>query len=141
MSSYSACMIPRTPIRGLRSVICLSPSAGPGPSTLLAVDVLVPGVHGVDVRLAEQGDVAERPGEVDRPRGVLAHGRGLHRGTRVGPDRENPVAAQQNGGRAGAPPPRRDGLADLVAADAGERRGPDLAPELLSPRGRGAPDG
>src|SRR6266566_5653673 len=160
-------MIGRTPIRGFRSaahgcVICLSLLPGrprmarlprlprlarlARPARLawlawlawLAVNVQVPHVHRVDVGLAEPLHRTEDPREVDRAGGVLAHRSRLDRGPRVCADGEDAVAAQQDRGRPVPGQGLDDRLADLVAADAGERRERDVAAELVGHGGEDA---
>src|SRR5919202_1805228 len=90
-------MIPSRPIRGFDRT---SRASSMTSVSTLAIDVLVAVVEGIDALGLEGLDVAQRAGEVDGARGVLAHHRGLHRVAGVAADREHAVAAHQHGLRA-----------------------------------------
>src|SRR6516225_3549797 len=91
-SSYRSCMMPRIPIRGLRSdmAFLLGRSAPAAPErhgrswpgrSALAVFLLVAPVQGVDLVGRDRGQrAAEGAGEVHGARGILAHHRRLQRG-------------------------------------------------------------
>src|SRR3954452_10169257 len=92
-------------------------------SSPLAIDVLVPRVQRVDVRLRDRDGLTQLAGEVHGAGDVLGHDRGLDRGLGRGPDGEDAVVLHENGGRPGRGQRRDDALADGVVAD--EREGPD----------------
>src|SRR5215472_13985832 len=75
-AAYPACMMPRIPIRGLRTVMT-PPALLCDPWSSLAVLGGEPAVQDVDVLAADRCWLAEHPGQVHRPRGVLAHHGGL----------------------------------------------------------------
>src|SRR5215813_636683 len=104
MSSYKSCMIPRTPIRGLRPAIkssLLGTSGWGGRArSALAVLVLVAAVQRVDLLRRQRFEVALLTGEPHGARDVFAHHRRLHGGARGAADSEHAVAAQQHRGRA-----------------------------------------
>src|SRR5215218_1719120 len=101
-------MIPSSPIRGLVS-------------SALSIDALVAGVEGVDALRLERLDRTHRAGEMDDPRGVLAHHGGLDRLARAGADSEHAVVAHEDGGGALRGDCVDDSAADLLVADQGER--------------------
>src|SRR5215470_1472485 len=102
MSSYRSCMIPKIPIRGLRSLITASLRVGHSrvrspAGSALAVLVLVSPVQGVDLVGRQRGDLTPHAGQMDRAGRVLAHHRRLDRVARGGAHGEHPMAAQQHG--------------------------------------------
>src|SRR3954447_21180138 len=125
IASYSSCMTPSSPMRGLSA---------------LAIDVLVAVVEGIDGLLLERLDGPERARQVDDPRGLLAHDGGLERLARAAAQREHAVGAHEHGGRAVAGKRLDDATADLLVADQGERPDRDLAAELVCDRGHRARD-
>src|SRR5215472_3052470 len=139
MSSYRSCMMPRIPIRGLRTVMT-PPALLCDPWSSLAVLGGEPAVQDVDVLAADRCWLAEHPGQVHRPRGVLAHHGGLDGVAGGAADREDAVVAQQHGRRAVAGEGGHHGPADLLPADQRERRDRDLAAELVGDRGDHARD-
>src|SRR6266545_2491619 len=120
MSSYSSCMMPRMPILGCCSAICLTFPSSFEAGSALPVHVLVALVQGVDVGLRDGQRLAQRAGEVHRTGRVLAHHGGLDGGAPGRPDREDAVAAHEHRRRAMALERGHDALADVVPADAGE---------------------
>src|SRR4051794_26164386 len=146
MSSYRLCMTPRSPMRGRA---CAIPAGGASrrgcvfmvPSSLpLSIDVLVALPERVDVLGLERLDGAERPGQVDRARDVLAHDRRLDSVARARADREDAVGAHEDRGRAMAGERLDDAAPDLLVADERERADRDLATELVRHRGHHAGD-
>src|SRR5438093_3621486 len=107
-------MIPSRPIRGLA---CTRAGASTTCDSALAIDVLVAVVEGVDAVGLQRRDGAERAGEVDDARGVLAHHRGLDRVARPLAESEDAVAAHQDGARAVRGERVDDPAADLLVAD------------------------
>src|SRR3954453_22320345 len=108
MASSRLCMIPSRPIRGRACAIAAGADwrrgcvCNVGPSLALSVDVLVALPERVDVMRLERLDGAERAREVQGARDVLAHDGGLDRLARARADREDAVAAHEEGGGAGA---------------------------------------
>src|SRR3954467_8081936 len=98
-------MIPSRPILGL---------AGGAAVSALAVDVLVAVMQCLDAFRVEWDDVAERTGEVDGARDVLAHHCRLDRVARGRADREDAVRAHQDGRRAMLLERLGDAAADLL---------------------------
>src|SRR5919108_4718528 len=108
-------MIPNSPIRGLVR-------GTPSPSSLvrgsvLAIDVVVAVVEGVDARVLERLDGSHQAGEMHDPRRVLARDRRLDRLARPRAQREDAVAAHQNRGRAMGADRLDDAAPDLLAPD------------------------
>src|SRR5689334_9252757 len=111
-----------------------------GPPSPLTVNVLVTVVERVDVGLGNGQWVAQRARDVNGARDVLTHHRGLHRVAGGPPDRENSMAAHQDGLRPVAGQGAHDALADVVAADQRERADRDLRAELVGHAGQHARD-
>src|SRR5580658_643735 len=99
ISSYRSCMIPRMPMRGLRSFQAVMGGRSPSRSAL-AILVLVASVQGVYLVGGQRYQLAVGPGEVDRARHVFAHYGGLHRIFGRTADGKDAVAAHQHGGGA-----------------------------------------
>src|ERR1041384_8176733 len=97
MSSYSACMIPSTPIRGR---VCTTLPSSRAWVSVLAIDVLVAVVQRVDMDRLQRLDGTERAREVHRARGVLAHHCALDGVARALAEREDAVVAHQHRPRA-----------------------------------------
>src|SRR3954465_10180994 len=125
-------MIPSRPIRGRA---CAIPAAADrrrgcvcnvGPALTLSVDVLVALPERVDVVALERLDRPERAREVHGARTVLAHDGGLDRLARARADREDAVAAHEDGGRAVARERLDEAAADLLVADEREPADADL---------------
>src|SRR5919106_3513374 len=108
--------------------------------SVLAIDLLVAVVEGVDAVRVERLERTHGPRDVDHARRVLAHDGGLDRLPRTLAEREHAVRAHQDGPRAPAGERLDDAAAELLVADQGERTDRDLAAELVGDRGHDAGD-
>src|SRR6266702_8990143 len=129
-------MIPRIPMRGLRSVIVYNLPLKrkttrllPACLSALAVVIFVAPVQRVDLAGWQWLQVAVRPRDVHGAGRVLAHHRRLDGLPRGRPDGQHAMAAHEHGRRAVALQRGDDAAADLVPADQRERPDRDLAAE------------
>src|SRR5215213_11436876 len=97
----------------------------------LSVDVLVAVEQRVDVMLGDRDRLPELASDVDAPRDVLHHHRGLDRVSGVGSDRERPVVLHQHRAGPALAQGLHDAASDGVVPDDGERPHRDVAAELV----------